>query len=315
MTTEDRPDLERLLTQKQRDILELLRLGLTDAQIGERTSLTIDGVRYHITEIINKLGVRNRREAAAWPERPPWWAVGLAPASLVWRKASAALPIQASSAALATACAAFALALGGLGFVAYLSYASSSNAGGPGLASAPAVRGTGTPADMNSVAIIGPAEVAEPTIDQTPTPPTSDATPTAPATDLDAPERASLSEPAPLSPPEPPPDPLPTGAPPTPPTPTPDCPFPPVQLGWLFVYFEVDVPLERAREIVESVGGFIVPVDKLLSPIAYPTPLPNSGEYGELVQVPPDRELETMALLGAYPEVTRTERAYWPKCQ
>lgn len=121
-------DLDQLLTSRQRAILELLRLGLTNAEIAERTGLSTGGVRYHITEIINKLGVRNRYEAAAWPERPPWWATALAPMALFWRKAGAALSVQPSSIATVVSGGVFVAALGGLGLVAFVFQAANGDA-------------------------------------------------------------------------------------------------------------------------------------------------------------------------------------------
>ena len=65
------------LTAREQEVLELLRLGLTDAEIAQRLGISAGGASYHVSEIIGKLGVRNRYEAAAWPERPPWWATCL----------------------------------------------------------------------------------------------------------------------------------------------------------------------------------------------------------------------------------------------
>ncbi len=167
------PDLDQLLTSRQRGVLELLRLGLTNAEIAERTKLSTAGVRYHITEIINKLGVRNRYEAAAWPERPPWWATALAPMALFWRKVGAALPVQPSSIATVLSGGLFAAALGGLGLVAFVFDA------GNGDADATNVAGTtptvGVPADNSDW--LSPLPEQEPTHRATETPPAAVPTP------------------------------------------------------------------------------------------------------------------------------------------
>jgi Tol biopolymer transport system component len=47
-------------------VLELIRHGLTNEQIARRLGLTVDGAKYHVSEIITKLGVSGREEAAAW---------------------------------------------------------------------------------------------------------------------------------------------------------------------------------------------------------------------------------------------------------
>jgi len=53
----------------------LLRQGLTNPQIGERLGISLDGAKYHVSEIIGKLGVSSRAEALAWQAGSrPWWA-------------------------------------------------------------------------------------------------------------------------------------------------------------------------------------------------------------------------------------------------
>lgn len=108
------------LTPREREVLEFLRLGLTDREIGLRLSISRATASYHVSEIIGKLGVRNRYEAAAWPNRPPWWATALAPVLPGLRKVAGGLPVGASQIALALAAALFAAALGGLGLIAFL---------------------------------------------------------------------------------------------------------------------------------------------------------------------------------------------------
>lgn len=113
-------NLSQLLSLRQREILELLRVGLTDIEIAERLDISVSGVRYHVTEIINKLGVENRYEAANWPKRPPWWATALAPAALFWKKASLVLPVKASSVAIGLSGGSLAVAVGGLSLMGFL---------------------------------------------------------------------------------------------------------------------------------------------------------------------------------------------------
>ena len=63
------------LTARQLAVLELLREGLTNAEIAERLVLSVRTVDHHVAAILAKLGVSSRREAAA-PSRRSTWALG-----------------------------------------------------------------------------------------------------------------------------------------------------------------------------------------------------------------------------------------------
>jgi DNA-binding CsgD family transcriptional regulator len=52
------------LTARQLDVLELVREGLTDAEIAQRLVLSVRTVNHHVAAILIKLGVENRRDAA-----------------------------------------------------------------------------------------------------------------------------------------------------------------------------------------------------------------------------------------------------------
>ena len=70
-------------------MLALLREGLTNPRIAERLSITLDGAKYHVSEILSKLGVSSREEAARWqPSERPWWATAIAPLAWPWRRAN-----------------------------------------------------------------------------------------------------------------------------------------------------------------------------------------------------------------------------------
>ncbi|MCZ2108361.1 MAG: LuxR C-terminal-related transcriptional regulator [Dehalococcoidia bacterium] len=61
------------LTDRQREILALIAHGCTNGQIAERLGITLDGAKWHVSEIMAKLGASSREEAvAAWQaERAP----------------------------------------------------------------------------------------------------------------------------------------------------------------------------------------------------------------------------------------------------
>ena len=105
-------------------MIEFLRLGFTNEQIGGRMGISANAVKYHVSEIISKLGVRNRREAARWPERRPWWATAFAPAGFLLRKSEAALPVKLSTAALAVSGGVVVAAVAGIGLTLFLFFGS-----------------------------------------------------------------------------------------------------------------------------------------------------------------------------------------------
>ncbi len=86
MTRPSHPDI---LTPREGEVLALLREGLTNPQIAERLSITLDGAKYHVSEILSKLGVSSREEAARWePSERPWWAAAAVPLAWSWRRAN-----------------------------------------------------------------------------------------------------------------------------------------------------------------------------------------------------------------------------------
>ena len=108
------PELAEELTPREREVLDLLRLGLTNSEIARRLDISADGAKYHVSEIITKLGVRNRYEASAWPQRPPWWLGAVAPIGLFVRelRGSAIAMVLTGAAAVAVAAAIGVLAWG-----------------------------------------------------------------------------------------------------------------------------------------------------------------------------------------------------------
>lgn len=59
-----RVTLRASLTQRERQIFDLLGEGLSNFQIAERVGLTENTVKHYMTPLLQKLGVRNRTEAA-----------------------------------------------------------------------------------------------------------------------------------------------------------------------------------------------------------------------------------------------------------
>lgn len=71
-----RPPYPDILTPRQWEVLDLVRRGLSDQEIADALDLTLAGAKYHVSEILTKLGVASREDAAAW--QPPevhtdWW--------------------------------------------------------------------------------------------------------------------------------------------------------------------------------------------------------------------------------------------------
>lgn len=57
------------LTDRQREVLQLIAEGRSNPEIATHLGVTIDGAKWHVREILSKLGVESREEAAAWWRR------------------------------------------------------------------------------------------------------------------------------------------------------------------------------------------------------------------------------------------------------
>jgi len=98
MASRGRPRHPDILTPREWEVLELLRSGASNAQIAERLGITERTAQFHVSEILSKLGVASREEAAALPlpERRRWWA-----AWPLWARIAGAATVAAAAAGLA----------------------------------------------------------------------------------------------------------------------------------------------------------------------------------------------------------------------
>ena len=73
----------------------MLREGLSNPQIADRLGISLDGAKYHVGEIISKLGVNSRHEAAQWqPDAKSRPRLGVLSA-LRWYARPVAVPVAA----------------------------------------------------------------------------------------------------------------------------------------------------------------------------------------------------------------------------
>lgn len=61
-----RPRHDDILTPGEWRIVEAIRHGMTSKQIAERRSISVDAVKYHVANILQKLGLTNRAALREW---------------------------------------------------------------------------------------------------------------------------------------------------------------------------------------------------------------------------------------------------------
>ncbi|MEZ4480980.1 MAG: helix-turn-helix transcriptional regulator [Dehalococcoidia bacterium] len=72
-TSHDRPGAlptrEFEFTPRQREVLDLLAAGRTNAQVADALGVSLDGAKWHVREILSILGVEGREDAAEYWRR------------------------------------------------------------------------------------------------------------------------------------------------------------------------------------------------------------------------------------------------------
>jgi len=114
MARRGRPRHPDILTPREWDVLALLRERATNEQIASRLGITERTAKFHVSEILSKLGVSSRAEAAAWQpeERRSWWLAASVPLALTSRvggRGLNAIGLAAGAGVLAAALAGVAL--------------------------------------------------------------------------------------------------------------------------------------------------------------------------------------------------------------
>ena len=66
MRRRGRPPYPDVLTPLEWEVLGLLREGLSNEEIAERLGITLRTAKFHVSEILSKLAVESREQAAAW---------------------------------------------------------------------------------------------------------------------------------------------------------------------------------------------------------------------------------------------------------
>jgi DNA-binding CsgD family transcriptional regulator len=108
MARRGRPPYPDVLTPREWEVLALLREGRSNEEVAERLGISLAGAKYHVSEILGKLGVESREEAARWAAEGAraWWTGALAPIGLLLRRLSAGWLARGAAAVAAVGIAA-----------------------------------------------------------------------------------------------------------------------------------------------------------------------------------------------------------------
>jgi DNA-binding CsgD family transcriptional regulator/catechol 2,3-dioxygenase-like lactoylglutathione lyase family enzyme len=79
-----RPPHDDVLTPAEWRTVHAVQHGLTSRQIAERRGISIDAVKYHIANALEKLGLANRRELRKWHRAPKNSALKDKPMNAPW---------------------------------------------------------------------------------------------------------------------------------------------------------------------------------------------------------------------------------------
>ena len=78
MRKRGRPKHPDILTPREWEVMDQLRQGKSNPEIARQMGISRAGAKYHVSEILGKLDLVSRYEAATWkPSRRVWWLAGL----------------------------------------------------------------------------------------------------------------------------------------------------------------------------------------------------------------------------------------------
>ena len=107
-------DFDYRWTERQREVLSLIAKGRTNGEIAELLGISLAGAKWHVSEVLTKLGVASREEAAEY------WKGANRPTARIRRAFRALTGLSFVAKAAAGATGMLAVAAGGVIFVGAL---------------------------------------------------------------------------------------------------------------------------------------------------------------------------------------------------